>query len=259
MTLTIGLLGFGRTGRVVAEEIIRNPNYKLSWVIRKSLKDSGEYASHLLGLKSKQGRISCIDSINFGDFLKDNSVDVMIDFSDKACVKYYEAAAERDIKIVSAISNYTVNDIDKIKAMSKTSAILYSPNITVGINFLIVASQILRKIAPYADVEIVEEHFRDKQGTSGTALRVANLLGLSKKKHVNSIRVGGSVGRHEVIFGFPNQTIRMVHESINRSAFAKGAVYAAKWLANKKKGLYSMEKIISADFLRHSKNLSKDL
>lgn len=259
MPLTIGLLGFGRTGRVVAEEVIRNPRYKLSWVIRKSKKNIGDYASHLLGAKSKQGIIFSADSINIDEFLEDHGVDVMIDFSNKACVKYYEAAVKRNIKIVSAISDYTSEDINTIRKMSKEAAILYSPNITIGINFLIVASQILKKIAPYADVEIVEEHFREKQGTSGTALRVADLLGLSKEKQVNSIRVGGSVGRHEVIFGFPNQTIRMVHESINRTAFAKGAMYAAKWLIKKRKGLFSMEKVISADFLKYSKNLSKDL
>ena len=143
--------------------------------------------------------------------------------------------------------------------MSWGTAILYSPNITLGINFLIVASQILRKIAPNADVEIIEEHFRGKKSVSGTALRVAELLKLNKDQHINSIRVGGTVGRHEVVFGFPNQTIRMVHESISRVAFAKGALYAVRWLKNKQKGLYTMEKIISADFLRHSKRLIRDL
>jgi 4-hydroxy-tetrahydrodipicolinate reductase len=103
----------------------------------------------------------------------------------------------------------------------------------------------LLKIAPHADVEIVEEHFRQKRDTSGTALKIAKVLGLNTKKHVNSVRVGGVVGRHEVIFGLPNQTVRLVHESISRKAFGQGAIFAAKWLVNKPKGLYTMENIIT--------------
>lgn len=68
---------------------------------------------------------------------------------------------------------------------------------------------------------------------------------------MNSIRVGGIVGRHEVIFGLPNQTIRLVHESINRAAFGQGAIFAAKWLVNKSKGMYSMETIISDMFKKN--------
>ena len=92
----------------------------------------------------------------------------------------------------------------------------------------------LQRIVPDADIEIIEEHFREKPDFSGTALRIAEDLGLDKEHHVNSIRVGGIVGKHEVIFGLPNQTIRIIHESLNRSAFGQGAIYAAKWLMTKK-------------------------
>ena len=74
---------------------------------------------------------------------------------------------------------------------------------------------------------------------------------------MNSIRVGGIVGRHEVVFGFPNQTIRIVHESINRAAFAKGAIHAVKWLVKKERGMYTMEQVMSSDFTRHSKRIHK--
>ena len=122
---------------------------------------------------------------------------------------------------------------------------LYSPNITLGINFLIEASKFLQKIAPTADIEIIEEHFREKKNVSGTALRIAEDLGLDTKKHVNSIRVGGIIGKHEVVFGLPNQTIRIIHESLNRAAFGQGAIYAAKWIMGKDNGMYSMEQALS--------------
>ena len=108
-----------------------------------------------------------------------------------------------------------------------------------------VISQILQKIAPNADIEIVEEHFREKKGISGTACKMAQILGLDEERHVNSIRVGGIVGKHQVIFGLQNQTIRLIHESISGTAFGKGAIFAAKWIVNKQKGYFSMEQIFS--------------
>ncbi|MNL04276.1 4-hydroxy-tetrahydrodipicolinate reductase [compost metagenome] len=128
---------------------------------------------------------------------------------------------------------------------------LHSPNITLGINWLLVASRILKQIAPEADIEIVEEHFREKKDKSGTAVKIAEKLGLDSALHVNSIRVGGIVGKHEVIFGLPNQTIRLIHESINRAAFGRGAIFAAKWLLDKDSGLYSMEQAIEERFATH--------
>ena len=56
------------------------------------------------------------------------------------------------------------------------------------------------------------------------------------KEHVNSIRVGRDSRQHEVVFGLPNQTIRIVHESLGREAFGQGAIYAAKWLMGQGKG-----------------------
>jgi 4-hydroxy-tetrahydrodipicolinate reductase len=138
----------------------------------------------------------------------------------------------------------TENDLDDLNKMAEKTAVLYSPNITLGINFLLVASQILQGIAPHADIEIVEKHFRGKKEESGTAVKIAEILGLDRNKHVNSVRVGGIVGKHEIIFGLPNQTIRLVHESISRSAFGQGAIFAANWMINAPVGMYSMENII---------------
>ncbi|NCC69675.1 MAG: dihydrodipicolinate reductase, partial [Clostridia bacterium] len=63
--------------------------------------------------------------------------------------------------------------------------------------------------------------------------------------HINSIRVGGIIGKHEVIFGLPNQTIRITHESLSKAAFGQGAIYAAKWIMSKGPGIYTMEEALS--------------
>lgn len=245
MKLSIGLFGFGKTGSVVANEIIQDPDCELKWVLRQTDKYEDEMASHLLGHDHDEGKIFSIQNVNFDTFYDAYPVDVIVDFSASSAVSEYEQAGRKNIKIVSAISNYENDDIQRLRALSKHTAVLYSPNITLGINFLIEASKLLQKIVPNADIEIIEEHFKGKKGVSGTALRIAEDMGLDKEKNIHSIRVGGIVGKHEVVFGLPNQTIRIVHESLNRSAFGQGAIYAAKWIMSKEKGLYTMEQALS--------------
>lgn len=248
--IKIGLFGFGKTGRQVANEFINDDHFNLIWVVRKSDADHGKYASHLLGYEFECGKIFNIKDID-ANFYKEHPVDVLVDFSSTEGIHYYETAADQGIKIISAISKYEKADMELMEKLKTKTATLYSPNITLGVNFLLIASQVLQKIAPHADIEIVEEHFRKKNETSGTALKIAETLGLEKEKHVNSIRVGGIVGKHEVIFGLPNQTIRIIHESINRAAFGQGAIFAAKWLIEQACGLYNMENYITDLFRRN--------
>jgi len=239
----IGFFGFGKTGRMVADEFFKDGLFDLEWVVRKTHKDNHKYATRLLGYEVDDALIYSVDEVS-PSFFQNNPVDMIVDFSSAKAHYQYAPAADFGIKIISAISKYTKNDLDDLKKMAEKTAVLYSPNITLGINFLLVASQILQGIAPHADIEIVEEHFRGKKEESGTALKIAEILGLDRNKHVNSVRVGGIVGKHEIIFGLPNQTIRLVHESISRSAFGQGAIFAAKWMMNAPSGMYSMENII---------------
>ena len=241
--IRIGLFGFGKTGRLVAEEFFQDGQFDLEWVVRKTHKEHHKYASRLLGYEVDDARVFSVDE-STPDFYRRHPVDIIVDFSSAAAHRQYAPAADFGIRIISAISKYRAEDLEDLKRMSEKTAVLYSPNITLGINFLLVASQILQGIAPHADIEIVEEHFRGKKEESGTALKIAEILGLEKERRVNSIRVGGIVGKHEIIFGLPNQTIRLVHESISRAAFGQGAIFAAKWLIHAPPGLYFMENII---------------
>lgn len=243
-SIRIGFFGFGKTGQEVVREFFNDSLFDVRWVVRKTQEKRHRFVSRLLGFEHDQGRIYAVDDID-ADFFVKNPVDVLVDFSSVDGIRHYAHGADSGTKIISAISNYEQDQHDILERIKHKTSVLYSPNITLGINFLLVASKLLTNIAPHADVEIVEEHFRGKKDISGTALRIADALGLDKKKHVNSIRVGGIVGRHEVVFGFPNQTVRLVHESISRKAFGQGAIFAAKWLVTKPAGLYSMENIIA--------------
>lgn len=255
MPINIGLFGFGRTGSVVAKVIASDPAFSLKWVCRKTIPSNLTYASHALGFDESFSPFVTFDNLN-AEYLKRFPVDMIIDFSNSSACSAYNLLANTGIKIVTAISSYSAIELKLLTEASKKTAILYSPNITLGINWLMMASKMLKQIIPHADIEIVEEHFRDKNEVSGTALRLANQLDLDAEKHVNSIRVGGIVGKHEVIFGLPFQTLRLVHESINRAAFGTGALYAASWLHEKQNGLYSMEHVFKEKFLVQFKDFN---
>jgi len=248
MKLRIGLLGFGRTGSVVAQEIVKDEELSLEWVCKKQISHDFVYASHKLGFDKNFAPFIQEEHMSLA-FLKKKPVDIIIDFSSSAASPLYKIFTQAGIKIVSAISNYNNDQLIFLKSLSEQNAILYSPNITLGINWLIIASKLLQQIIPHADIEVIEEHFRDKKDISGTAMKLAHHLQLEPLKHVNSIRVGGIIGKHEVIFGLPNQTLRLTHESVNRAAFATGAIFAAKWVHEKKSGFYSMENVIQEKFI----------
>ena len=248
--VNVGLLGFGKTGKVIAGELINEPNINLKWVVRRTRSEEGEFAGQLLGLHKDEGEIVSAEGLNYHDLFKEHPVDIVVDFSHYSTIAdYFDAIKESKFGLISAISNYPEAGIAKIEELSKTARVLYSPNITLGVNFLIVISEVLQKIAPWADIEIIEEHFRNKPEVSGTALRIANVLGLDHQAHVNSIRIGGIVGKHEVIFGLPNQTIRLTHETNNRAAFGQGIIFGIKYLRKKAPGLYGMDQIIKEKFV----------
>jgi 4-hydroxy-tetrahydrodipicolinate reductase len=130
-----------------------------------------------------------------------------------------------------------------LSILAKSNVVFWSPNITLGVNYLLFAAKFLKKIAPWVDIQISEEHFKEKKGISGTAIKLAEALDL-EKSDINSVRAGGIVGKHEIIFGFPYQTVRLIHESISREAFGNGVLFVAENLINKPIGLYNFEDLL---------------
>lgn len=240
--IKIGMFGLGKAGREIVGQFLGDPAVELCWIVRGSNTSSTEHLSGNIP-------VYIATEINLAELIKDNAVDFIVDFSSAdACLSYADILAEHKVGIISAVSAYQEHHLNCLKEASKKTVVLYSPNITLGINFIIIAGKILRKLAPHAGVEVIEEHFHNKKEVSGTAMRIAEVLGLDPNKHVNSIRVGGIVGRHEIIFGFPNQTLRLTHDSISRAAFGQGALYAVKNLYGRPAGLYTMEQLVSEGF-----------
>lgn len=243
--MKVGLIGFGRAGKSVASVLLNSPDVRLEWVIRSSLKLGHRSVPEFLGVESNDpGLIYSKAEFTASELFDKMPVDAIVDFSSVEGIEYYgNEAAKRNITILNAISSYPQEKIDYIQQLSKKTRVLYSPNITIGINFMIIAAKILKNIAPYTDIEIIEEHFKAKPETSGTAKIIAKRLELPESS-IKVIRAGGIVGIHEILFGFPYQTIRLKHESISRESFGNGILFALQHLPKVNTGLFSMEDLM---------------
>lgn len=247
--LRAGLFGFGKAGRAVATVLLKHPELRLEWIVKNRALPPGVQAADVLNIQTDDpALIFGLDEIAVSDLLDRFPVDVIIDFSsDDAFLSYGAAAAERGISIVSAVSHYPADAVEKLRSFSNRTRVFWSPNITLGVNFILFAATFLKEMAPFVDIEIVEEHFKNKAGVSGTALKLAEALDVDADQ-ISSIRAGGIVGRHEVIFGFPFQTVRLIHESITREAFGTGAVFVAQNLHKKPAGWYQFEDLLRPYF-----------
>jgi 4-hydroxy-tetrahydrodipicolinate reductase len=246
----VGLVGFGKTGRAVASVLLLDKTIDLVWVLRKSQNMEHRSVPEFLGIESDEdGEIHWIGDIDCESLLASAPVDAIIDFSSEEGMDYYgEAAADNGVTIVSAISQLPPARIAKLHQYAKTTRVLWSPNITLGINFMIIAAKTLQKIAPHADISILEEHFKAKPEMSGTAKKISQALNIDPEE-VKVIRAGGIIGVHEILFGFPYQTVRLKHESISREAFGNGAKFALIEVQKREIGFYDMEQLVGGYFL----------
>jgi 4-hydroxy-tetrahydrodipicolinate reductase len=243
--MDVGLIGFGKAGRPVASVLLESRRTNLRWVIRKTSILQHRSVPEFLGITSEEpGFIYPKDELPADELFDKQPVDAVVDFSSESGLDYYgDAAARAKVTIVSAISKYPQTQLEKLRDLSEQTVVMHSPNITLGINFLIIAAKILKKIAPYTDIEVIEEHYKTKPEVSGTAKIIARQLGLPDED-IKTVRAGGIIGVHEILFGFPHQTVRLKHESITREAFGNGILFAIENLQGKPKGFYTMEDLM---------------
>lgn len=251
--MKIGLIGFGKAGKAVANVILQHKDFSLEWILRKSGTLEHSTAKEVLGISvADPALIYSEQNTDLEELVSKSTVDAIIDFSTAESIySYGRIVSKRNIKIISAISHYEENEKKFLKELSSDTVVFWSPNITLGVNYLLFAASLLKNIAPDVDIEVIEEHFKAKPGISGTAVKIAETLDLNTSS-INSVRAGGIVGKHEVIFGFPYQTVRLVHESISREAFGSGALFVAENLDKKKNGLYNFEDILRPYFFNQS-------
>lgn len=243
--MRVGQIGFGRAGRPVASVLLESKVTQLEWVVRQSRTLEHRSVPEFLGISSDEPGLMYSSTMTPAAELLDRlPVDVIVDFSSDRGIYYYgEEARRRGVTIVTAVSLYPGDTLAYLKSLAADTRVVCSPNITLGVNFLMIAARILKNIEPSVDVEIVEQHFKAKSEVSGTAKKIAETLDVPEDQ-IKVLRAGGIVGVHEVLFGFPHQTVRLKHESISREAFGRGALFAIQHVQDKPNGFYAMEDLL---------------
>jgi len=197
-------------------------------------------------------------------------VDVIIDFTIPKCtLDILKKASKLKKRVVIGTTGFTQKEEDLIKKYSKKIPILKAGNMSLGVNLLMYLTEIASgSLGDNYLSKIFETHHKHKKDyPSGTALMlgkgVANgknksfhsLLGkkflnkksfpFGKKINFNSIRKGEIIGEHEVTFSSGKEIITLNHEAFDRALYSDGALTAAKWIINKRAGLYSMRDLLN--------------
>ncbi len=190
--------------------------------------------------------------------------DVIVDFSNHTATKeLMDYAVKTKTAVVVCTTGHTAQELSLIESAAKEIAVFHSGNMSVGIALLTRLAKQAAAMFPDADIEIVESHHNQKLDVpSGTALMLARAVqearpeselnigrhenGKRKKKEIgiHSLRMGNTVGIHEVIVNTGAQIISLKHEAQDRSLFAEGALTAAAFLTAQKAGLYDMKDLV---------------
>lgn len=194
----------------------------------------------------------------------DEKVDVIIDFSNhQATNELLKFAQSANTPVVICSTGHTKKEMEEIKKASKKIAILLSPNMSYGANFMLKFAEEHSKdfVGKGFSVDVSETHHNAKlDRPSGTALSILDAILTScpnlhienmqtgKRKQddvcVHSFRLGSETGTHEIIFSSEYETITLTHKVYSRKAFAIGAINAAYYLINKNNGIYSIKHVL---------------
>ena len=244
----------GRMGQQIIKSVKKDKNFKLT-----ALTENRNINKKINGVKV---------GLNNEKLFK--NVDLIIDFTIPKCTfQVLKIATKLKKKVVIGTTGFTKKEENLIKNFAKKIPILKAGNMSLGINLLMylteIASSSLGKNFLSKIFEIHHKHKKDYP--SGTALMLGkgiavgknknfyNLLGkkylnkktfpYSKKINFNSVRKGEIIGEHEVKFSSGKEIITLNHEAFDRALYSEGALAAAKWLINKKPGLYSMRNLMN--------------
>ncbi|MDQ6975449.1 MAG: 4-hydroxy-tetrahydrodipicolinate reductase [Mariprofundaceae bacterium] len=204
------------------------------------------------------------------DALNHHDVDVIIDFTaPSATLEHAVFAAKHGIPMVIGTTGFTPSAFQKLRDTLQETPVVMAANYSVGVNLALnlieQAAQILR--AENYDAEIFEAHHRHKvDAPSGTALAIGQSLakgrnvalddvavyareGITGARELGSIgfsvmRAGNIVGEHHAMFISDEERLEIRHIATDRMVFAKGAVRAAHWLIDQKKGWYNMQDVL---------------
>jgi len=198
------------------------------------------------------------------------NTDVIIDFTIPNCtLDILKIASKLKKRLVIGTTGFSQKEEFQIKKFSKKIPILKAGNMSLGVNLLMYLTEVASKSLndEYLSKVFEVHHKHKKDYPSGTALMLGkgiadgrkkdfyNLMGkkflnkktfpYGKKINFNSIRKGEIIGEHEVTFSSGKEIIKLNHEAFDRALYSDGALTAARWLINKKPGLYSMRDLLN--------------
>ena len=244
----------GRMGQQLIKSLKKNKKFKLV-----SLTENKTIDKTIAGIK--------LDLNNNDAFKKSN---IIIDFTVPECtLDVLNIASKLRKRVVIGTTGFTKREENLIKNFSKKIPILKAGNMSLGVNLLMYLTEITSKSLGNRFLsKVYEVHHKHKVDyPSGTALMLGkgiadgknknlyNLMGrkylnkksfpYSNKINFNSIRKSEVIGEHEVRFSSGKEIIKLNHESFDRALYSEGALTAARWLMNKKPGLYSMRDLLN--------------
>ena len=195
---------------------------------------------------------------------------VIIDFTIPKCtLEVLKIASKLKKRVIIGTTGFSKKEEKLIKRYSKKIPILKAGNMSLGVNLLVYLTEIAsRSLNNKFLSKVYEVHHKNKRDhPSGTALMIGNGVAVGKKKELrkimgkkylnrksfpfskkinfNSLRKGDVVGEHEIKFSNGKEIVTLNHESFDRALYSEGALTAAKWLINKKPGLYSMRNVLN--------------
>ena len=244
----------GRMGQQIITSVKKDKNFKLT-----ALTENRIINKKINGVKVE---------LNNEKLFK--NVDLIIDFTIPKCTfQVLKIATKLKKRVVIGTTGFTKREESLIKKFSKKIPILKAGNMSLGVNLLMYLTEIASKSLGKNFLSKVNEihHKYKKDYPSGTALMLGrgiatgknkefySMIGkkylnkknfpFSKKINFNSIRKGDVIGEHEVTFSSGKEVVTLNHESFDRALYSEGALIAAKWLSNKKSGLYSMRDLLN--------------
>ena len=244
----------GRMGQQLIKSVAENSNFKIV-----SLTENRKINKKILGI---------IPELNSENAF--NKANIIIDFTVPKCtLEILKIAVKKKKKVVIGTTGFSKTQENLIKKFAKKIPILKAGNMSLGVNLLMYLTEITSKsLGKKFLSKIYEVHHKHKKDyPSGTALMLGKGIAIGKDKNFysmigkkylnkktfpygkkinfNSIRKGEVIGEHEVKFSSGSEIVTLNHESFDRALYSEGALTAAKWLSNKKPGLYSMRNLLN--------------
>lgn len=195
---------------------------------------------------------------------------VLVDFTrPQASLSYLQACVAAKVAMVIGTTGFSEQEKQTIQQAAQQIPIVFAPNMSVGVTLLIDLVQAAAQVLNQGyDIEIIEAHHRHKvDAPSGTALRLGEAAaqalgrdlaqvavygreGVTGERDANTIgfatvRGGDVVGDHTVLFAGIGERLELTHKASSRATFALGALRAAKFLQDKKSGLFDMQDVLA--------------